>query len=49
MSGHLYLSTACTHKQHRECRRRCKFCFAKCRCDCHRLSKLVTTVTKAAP
>lgn len=32
---HAYLSTACLHKLHKECRRQCKFCDAKCDCPCH--------------
>lgn len=33
-SGHDYLSTACLHEQHDQCRRSCKFCPAECSCDC---------------
>jgi hypothetical protein len=33
---HDYLSTACHHRRHSECRLVCKFCPAGCRCDCHR-------------
>lgn len=32
---HLYVSTACTHERHDECRRVCKFCPATCLCTCH--------------
>ncbi len=32
---HIYLSTACQHDEHGLCRRTCKYCSAKCRCDCH--------------
>lgn len=35
-SAHEYLSTGCTHGLHEQCRKRCKFCRARCRCDCHR-------------
>lgn len=31
-----YLSTACQHNEHETCRKVCKFCPAKCRCDCHK-------------
>lgn len=31
---HDYLSTACLHGNHAECRVVCKFCSAECRCDC---------------
>lgn len=31
---HVYLSTACQHGKHSECRLSCKFCDAKCSCDC---------------
>lgn len=30
-----YLSTACQHDQHEECRRACKFCEQPCKCTCH--------------
>jgi hypothetical protein len=33
---HEYLSTACYHLVHDECRRTCKFCRTVCRCPCHR-------------
>jgi uncharacterized protein YuzE len=32
---HEYLSTACWHEVHDECRRTCKFCDKPCACDCH--------------
>lgn len=32
---HAYLSTACVHGEHRQCRETCKFCPAGCRCGCH--------------
>lgn len=43
---HVYLSTACLHGHHDYCKRerglaggktpaKCKFCDAKCVCDCH--------------
>jgi len=34
--AHHYLSTACQHGQHHDCRHVCKFCPAKCQCFCHR-------------
>lgn len=48
MIDHEYLSTACLHGQHDYCSARvtqaggsklpasCKFCHAKCICDCHK-------------
>lgn len=36
MDGHKYVSTACQHDLHKECRRECKFCDARCLCPCHR-------------
>lgn len=30
-----YLSTACLHHRHKECRLTCKWCPAKCVCACH--------------
>ncbi len=32
---HDYLSTACFHGLHEQCRKQCKFCDVECRCDCH--------------
>lgn len=32
---HAYISTACQHLRHQECRRECKFCSATCQCPCH--------------
>ncbi len=32
---HVYLSTACLHDEHGECRRRCKFCNEPCACPHH--------------
>jgi hypothetical protein len=32
---HEYLSTACYHGLHDRCRQTCKFCEAKCMCQCH--------------
>ena len=34
-SQHDYVSTACFHMRHAECRKRCKFCDEQCLCDCH--------------
>lgn len=34
MSDHQYLSTACLHEQHAECRQVCKFCPKSCECEC---------------
>lgn len=36
--AHDYLSTACFHNVHGECRLECKFCAAPCRCSCHRMT-----------
>lgn len=33
---HAYLSTACFHKKHVECRRVCKYCPQECVCPCHK-------------
>jgi hypothetical protein len=33
--GHAYVSTACQHERHGECRLTCKFCPAVCGCACH--------------
>jgi hypothetical protein len=33
--GHNYLSTACWHGKHDQCRKECKFCKAPCKCECH--------------
>lgn len=30
-----YTSTACLHHFHAECRKFCKFCQERCRCECH--------------
>lgn len=35
MSVHEYVSTACLHGLHDECRRTCKFCPAACSCPHH--------------
>ncbi len=32
---HPYVSTACAHSMHADCRRTCKFCTAPCLCLCH--------------
>lgn len=32
---HEYVSTACQHELHKQCRKVCKFCDAPCRCHCH--------------
>jgi hypothetical protein len=32
---HQYISTACLHCRHDECRRSCKFCKSPCLCSCH--------------
>lgn len=34
-TSHLYVSTACQHGSHGQCRQRCKFCEARCLCQCH--------------
>ena len=33
---HHYLSTACRHSEHGQCRQTCKFCEKACSCGCHR-------------
>jgi hypothetical protein len=33
---HLYVSTACRHELHDQCRLTCKWCSAPCMCRCHR-------------
>lgn len=38
---HHYLSTACYHGHHNQCRQTCKFCPAECRCTCHPLTEAV--------
>ncbi len=35
MGEHYYLSTACLHGEHPQCRATCKFCPAECICPCH--------------
>jgi hypothetical protein len=37
--GHGYLSTACIHDQHDNCRLVCKFCHTVCLCKCHWIVK----------
>lgn len=32
---HAYLSTACQHLKHEQCRQTCKFCESACLCICH--------------
>lgn len=32
---HRYVSTACTHDRHPDCRVVCKFCEQICLCSCH--------------
>jgi hypothetical protein len=32
---HDYLSTACWHRLHSQCRKTCKFCGRPCQCECH--------------
>jgi hypothetical protein len=32
---HHYLSTACYHGRHPDCRQQCKFCPERCICPCH--------------
>src|ERR1044072_5283050 len=33
--NHKYISTACHHETHTNCRAVCKWCPAPCRCECH--------------
>lgn len=35
LGEHVYLSTACRHQQHDQCRKVCKFCDAPCVCGHH--------------
>jgi hypothetical protein len=35
LANHSYVSTACHHQLHDQCRSRCKFCEARCLCPCH--------------
>lgn len=35
MIKHLYMSTACSHGRHTDCRVTCKFCREQCVCLCH--------------
>src|SRR6266850_1099515 len=37
---HSYLSTACQHDLHAQCRQTCKFCGVYCLCPCHRIPTL---------
>lgn len=30
-----YVSTYCLHGDHASCRKECKICQARCRCECH--------------
>jgi len=32
---HSYISTACHHTFHDQCRKTCKFCAVACKCECH--------------
>jgi hypothetical protein len=32
---HVYLSTACAHNEHGNCRKTCKYCEQDCICHCH--------------
>jgi hypothetical protein len=41
MMAHTYLSTACSHNRHDQCRERCKFCQVACICGCHIAPKKV--------
>lgn len=36
LTKHWYISTACQHLKHRQCRETCKFCDAPCQCPHHR-------------
>lgn len=35
IAGHDYLSTACMHGVHGECRKNCRYCGEDCQCPCH--------------
>jgi hypothetical protein len=39
---HRYVSTACQHDVHDQCRRTCKFCSVACSCPCHVTSGVFT-------
>lgn len=43
VSTHDYLSTACEHELHAECRKTCKFCGNACGCACHDAGQHVWT------
>lgn len=47
---HVYVSTACVHEKHEECRKACKFCGGACRCSCHavRDEPVIPTETTSA-
>lgn len=49
MTGHDYLSTACLHERHDQCRRSCKFCGMPCRCECHQDLNIGTEPDERSP
>jgi hypothetical protein len=46
-----YLSTACIHAHHDECKNTCKFCDRDCRCPCHESDQTTeeNTMTSTEP
>jgi len=46
---HAYLSTACHHTLHDNCRQVCKYCPAECACGCHTTDLALAAPTGAAP
>lgn len=46
MGEHAYVSTACQHQLHQQCRRTCKFCPADCGCMCHIRDELAAAVVR---
>lgn len=46
--AHRYLSTACQHGLHGQCRQTCKFCQVGCACDCGHLGEADTPHTVLA-
>lgn len=45
---HTYVSTACQHLQHEECRKDCKFCQTVCICPCHWEKAVLQALTERA-
>ncbi len=47
--AHAYTSTACHHKQHKRCRKSCKFCAVACGCECHTETRTSEESSAVAP